>query len=532
MLAEQKGSVGRVVNATFPVLVLLCAAFALGWHVAKPHLESPHEARVLESARAMAAGGSWIVPHFQGEARLQKPPLAYWLAGAAFVVAGEPSVAAARAVLVLLGIVTVLATASLGASLARRETGWIAAALLAGSWLFLDEFRRFTPDPVLTTFVAVAAAAAARAWRTEDGRVQAAFVVAVAASALALLAKGPIALLFIGLACVFTRPAERAWPWRAGLAGLGLASAPLIAWGLLVLAGEGGSLGVWVSELGRRLPGEGSQGRGPLLYARALVTSPLPATLLVLAALGPRVVQARAERAWLLAGLLALVLIPSRKDAYLLPLLPVAALLAARVLVPEEGPAVHPFRRAAARLHCALVPVAALVLVGWCASRAYALDPHDRALLLLPVLPALAAGWWWSKAGIRTRAAALAGLLAMAVVMGLQRSSTPKDLTRYHFGRLVREIAAPGDAFVQLGVRDPVIGFYAQRTPELVPAGAALPQPPEGGRQWILTTREEFLRRPGELGRELARGLSGVRQTRRHEVLPAGQAYVLSVRDP
>jgi 4-amino-4-deoxy-L-arabinose transferase-like glycosyltransferase len=59
--------------------VLLAALVVLGIGVALPGsttvpLES-HEIYVAQTAREMAARGDWLVPHFNGQPRLQKPPL-------------------------------------------------------------------------------------------------------------------------------------------------------------------------------------------------------------------------------------------------------------------------------------------------------------------------------------------------------------------------------------------------------------------------------------------------------------------------
>ncbi|MEQ8662318.1 MAG: hypothetical protein RLW62_15995, partial [Gammaproteobacteria bacterium] len=38
-----------------------------------------HEVLVLRSVEEMAARGDWVVPYFNAEPRLNKPPLSYWL---------------------------------------------------------------------------------------------------------------------------------------------------------------------------------------------------------------------------------------------------------------------------------------------------------------------------------------------------------------------------------------------------------------------------------------------------------------------
>ena len=46
------------------------------------------EVRIAETAREMLASGDWVVPRYNGELRLQKPPLPYWLTAASYRLAG------------------------------------------------------------------------------------------------------------------------------------------------------------------------------------------------------------------------------------------------------------------------------------------------------------------------------------------------------------------------------------------------------------------------------------------------------------
>src|SRR5437588_12500282 len=51
-----------------------------------PDVSRTQEARVLETAREMLGSGwrGWIIPHLNGRVRLEKPPLAYWMAAASY----------------------------------------------------------------------------------------------------------------------------------------------------------------------------------------------------------------------------------------------------------------------------------------------------------------------------------------------------------------------------------------------------------------------------------------------------------------
>src|SRR5574341_1446026 len=77
------------------------------------------EMRVLETAREMGENGDLLVPRFCGETRLEKPPLAYWLALAGFRLRGEPDEAGGRLYAAVSGLLTVLILYAFGRSLDR-----------------------------------------------------------------------------------------------------------------------------------------------------------------------------------------------------------------------------------------------------------------------------------------------------------------------------------------------------------------------------------------------------------------------------
>lgn len=96
-------------DAAYLLLALALATLSLGVYLDLPLLGGIHEARVLETGREMLELGNWVVPHFTGEVRLEKPPLPYWSSALAYLLAGEPSVVAARRVVAALGMLMLLA---------------------------------------------------------------------------------------------------------------------------------------------------------------------------------------------------------------------------------------------------------------------------------------------------------------------------------------------------------------------------------------------------------------------------------------
>ncbi len=113
------------------------------------------EVRIAETAREMLASGDWVVPRFNGQLRLQKPPLPYWLTAVSYRAFGV-SPFATRLPAVLFGLLT----AAVIWNWARRESGLKIAAnsvlVLVVSYLGLRYFRSGEADAVLLFFVSSA----------------------------------------------------------------------------------------------------------------------------------------------------------------------------------------------------------------------------------------------------------------------------------------------------------------------------------------------------------------------------------------
>lgn len=139
------------------MFVLLLALFlpALLLGLGERPVYKIQEVRIAETAREMLESGDWAVPRYNGELRLQKPPLPYWLTAATYRVAGVNEVAT-RLPAVLFGLLSAL----LVWHWVKRESGLKAAAncamLLVASYLCLRYFRSGEADAVLLFFVSAA----------------------------------------------------------------------------------------------------------------------------------------------------------------------------------------------------------------------------------------------------------------------------------------------------------------------------------------------------------------------------------------
>ena len=160
-------------------------------------LFNPDEGRYAEIPREMLAGGDWVIPHLNGLAYAEKPPLQYWATALSYRLFGINEFAAR-----LYCALCALGTIALVWLIARREGGeqaaWRAAAVLSGMLVFGVLGHLLTLDMSLTFYLTLslagflfaqpaageaASSAASRRW----------MLVAWAAAALGVMTKGIIA---------------------------------------------------------------------------------------------------------------------------------------------------------------------------------------------------------------------------------------------------------------------------------------------------------------------------------------------------
>lgn len=70
--------------------VLLAALLLFGWQLGSIGLVDETPPLFAASARAMAESGEWLIPHVNGLARYDKPPLVYWLMAACYALPAAP----------------------------------------------------------------------------------------------------------------------------------------------------------------------------------------------------------------------------------------------------------------------------------------------------------------------------------------------------------------------------------------------------------------------------------------------------------
>jgi 4-amino-4-deoxy-L-arabinose transferase-like glycosyltransferase len=189
------------------ILLALVAALLLLRLGATPLL-GPDEPRYARVAVEMHRSGDHVTPTLQGRPWLEKPPLYYWLASAAFTVLGETE-AAARLPSVAAGLLFVGATALVGARLYGGAAGLHAGFALGTSVLAFAYARAAAMDMlVAATITAAVGLIGLRLVGIAGGlAIPAAYML----MGLATLAKGPIGFLLPGLVGAGYVLATREW---------------------------------------------------------------------------------------------------------------------------------------------------------------------------------------------------------------------------------------------------------------------------------------------------------------------------------
>ncbi|QWE12947.1 glycosyltransferase family 39 protein [Polynucleobacter sp. AP-Titi-500A-B4] len=138
-------------------ILLLLLIYALLWFgtLSYRHLIPSDEGRYAEMAREMLVTGDWVTPRYNGYKYFEKPPLQVWATAAAFQVFGIGDWQA-RLWTALTGFLTILAIGFTGARIYNARAGWLAAAVLASSpmWVISGHFNSL--DMGLSAFLVAA----------------------------------------------------------------------------------------------------------------------------------------------------------------------------------------------------------------------------------------------------------------------------------------------------------------------------------------------------------------------------------------
>lgn len=308
------------------VLLFVLAGIVLLIGLGNPPVSRTQEARVLETARQMLPVPleRRLIPELNGDVRLQKPPLPYWYTAIGLQVFGENEFAG-RLPTALLAWLTLLVTYLAVSQLYDVRTGFLAAAMLMGGYLFARHSRLAETDVPATLFTTLAVLAAIRA--VKDRNSTADLHLFALAVGLVIVTKGGPAifsvLFFVALAIV-----ERRWDLPVRLFKTGAIftlTAVAIPWFAYVAYQHGGE--TFLHELRNTAEG-GDHSGSSLEYIAVLAWGAAPWSVALPFAILAAVkgwkpdFRCRVNLLWIAAIALPLILNGNKQKHYLLPLLP------------------------------------------------------------------------------------------------------------------------------------------------------------------------------------------------------------------
>lgn len=331
-------------------LLLITIAFliAVGWNLTIQSISNPDEPRYAAAVREILRGGDLFVPLFNGEARLQKPILYYWLsAGLAWVVmhAGLTVETALRLEPMWMGLLTAWGAYFLASRLVDRFAALVSTLVLITTNLFHNLSRELLTDMTLTaclTWFAVFLLAGIS--RQKAGRFSLhLFFLAYFSAGFACLTKGPILLLVFVLLPLFVwKFLQRKAPPRPRIGlwwGIPFSIAAGLWWYFLVIKlGQHTSYFFSADNLQRFTASKGHEHYIPFLYYFInLFESFAPWSLLIPFGIWWTIRTLRTHglptapehRLILCLGLVPIVILgfaPSKRHIYLLPMYPLLSI--------------------------------------------------------------------------------------------------------------------------------------------------------------------------------------------------------------
>ncbi len=318
---------------------LLFATALLGvlvffWGLGSIGLMSFNEARRAIPASGIFTSGDWLLPRINGELYLTKPPLLYWLSAMAAHLIGSADEWAVRLPSALAASITVV----IAYRYALRKFGaWPAlftAQILIANAGFAMFARRAEIEMLLAALCSGALLAALHYTRGDGGRIW--LRVSYFLLGLAMLTKGPLALLFVTLPLLLDAlhgRTSRQWDALRDLLSWAIFLLVGLSWYAAVTWQLGPDIWATIAKKDMLNKMQGAAGEPFYNYFLWLLTDFFPAGLLLLVA--PLATWRRWKTRGDITSLLIAVAIPfllyslfSDKHAkYLLPIYPLLAML-------------------------------------------------------------------------------------------------------------------------------------------------------------------------------------------------------------
>ena len=435
---DSRAGAKSVENTPVPLLLLALAVPVFFLYLGANSIWDANEAFYVETPRQMVQSGDYITPTFNGQPRLNKPVLSYWIVAGLYRAFGE-SVTVERAGTAVGAMGIVLAAFLIGRALRSTATGVLSALFVATAPRVVWFSRRIFIDIYLTTFLSLALASCVLAERRPAHRRR--YLLAMYFFiALGVLTKGPIAVALPALvAIIWLATGRRLADLKRWLLvpGAVIMAAIVLPWyqALYVRYGWTYIKSFLLTEnLGRYTSAMTPDGRGPLFYLPVLLGDLFPwAPLVLVPLIGiPRAWQrlGRSSRdpaaslrwllwVWIAVFVAVFSISRTKEDLYILPTVVAVAALVADALVDRAEGA----RRRALDVLFTIVTglcVAAAPVLFWLfgpTAGYYAIGGARTFAVILGLTGLIAGALWLGRQPLRAVAALAAGFVVLNYVL-------------------------------------------------------------------------------------------------------------------
>lgn len=272
---EQVQTIGKRKQRLIVCCVLVLAGISSGWRLAARPMNG-HEAFVSVTAREMLQNQDWIVPTFNGQVRLEKTPLNYWIVAAIANFSGKTDELTARIPSVFFAILSAAVILCFVNIQLGFRCGVTAALVCSLCYGFVRYSHSATAEMTLTCLILISLCSFYSAVTAQERKKQKlyAFIFWVSLS-LAMLAKGPAPLPMVGVPVVLYFVVFRQWkkiPKLLPIAGVIIFLLIVGPWPVMVMnrlaeaAGETDTLAFWKREFVDRFLGTHDSGKKPIYY--------------------------------------------------------------------------------------------------------------------------------------------------------------------------------------------------------------------------------------------------------------------------
>ena len=307
------------------------------------------EARFMQATKQMLETGDLVNIRFQDEPRNKKPVGIYWLQTLSAKIAGTDHFESTwpyRIPSVLGAWLAVLALFRYGKRLFDPGVAFVAATMLATSFIVVTEAHIAKTDAVLLAAITVAMLTLASFYTARSDKVPPLSTALLfwAALGIGFLIKGPVIFLVVGATTVTLLIADRNAHWLKALhpeSGIPVALAIVLPWILAVTTSGGNNFfadAVTQDLLPKLTGGQESHGALPGVHTLATLATAWPWSILIPFA-GVIAWRQRANRAvrfclaWLIPSWIIFELVPTKLPHYTMPLFPAMMLLVSASLM-------------------------------------------------------------------------------------------------------------------------------------------------------------------------------------------------------